>query len=252
MGDFFKVKVKFHTFPWLVASVYEENIMQEQDKELIRKTLLGLIWIIFTSYTIQKAPLDKPSTWSIVGKLLTLRWGELNPIIPIIFCLMGVWPMIYAGLMFADGRMQNLRAFPYFLGSNFTGVLTLLPYFLLRQRNQEFYGEKDDWLDLVDRQSTGQTLLVITIILLAWAIVAGDWEDYWYQFQTEPFVQLISLDFCLMCLAFPLTSLFDDDLARRGIQDSRVFWAVASVPLFGPLVYLCLRPELEETSVEAS
>lgn len=223
--------------------------MQEQEKELIRKTLLGLIWIWFTSYTIRKAPLDKPSTWSIVAKLLTLRWGELNPIIPVIFSLMGVWPMIYAGLMFADGRMQKISAFPYFLGSNFTGVITLLPYFLLRERNSEFLGEKDEWLDLVDRQSTGQILLVTTIILLAWAIFAGDWEDFWYQFQTQPFVHMITLDFCMMCLSFPLTSLFDDDMARRGIDDPRVFWAVALVPLFGPLLYLCLRPPFKETSL---
>lgn len=224
--------------------------MQEQDRELLRKTLLGLIWIGFTSYTLWKAPLDRPSTWPIVAKLLTLRWSELNPILPVIFSLMGVWPMIYAGLMFADGRMQNFRAWPYFLGSNFTGVLCLLPYFLLRQRNQEFYGEKDEWLDLVDRQSTGQVLFVATILLLAGAILAGDWEAYWHQVQNEPFVQLISLDFCLMCLSFPLTSLFDDDLARRGIKDPRVFWAVALVPLFGPLVYLCLRPPLPATSFE--
>jgi hypothetical protein len=51
-----------------------------------------------------------------------------------------------------------------------------------------------------------------------------------------------------MCLIFPLTSLFDDDMARRGINDSRIFWAVALIPLFGPLVYLCLRPPLAETS----
>ncbi|HEY9708066.1 MAG TPA: hypothetical protein V6D48_07655 [Oculatellaceae cyanobacterium] len=51
-----------------------------------------------------------------------------------------------------------------------------------------------------------------------------------------------------MSLIFPLTSLFDDDMARRGLNDSRIFWAVALVPLFGPLVYLCLRPPLAETS----
>jgi hypothetical protein len=49
-----------------------------------------------------------------------------------------------------------------------------------------------------------------------------------------------------MCLIFPITSLFDDDVARRGIRDSRIFWAVALVPLFGPLLYLCFRPCLPE------
>ena len=123
-----------------------------------------------------------------------------------------------------------------------------MPYLILRQRNQEFYGKKDKWLRILDRRSTGVALLLSTIALLAYAAIAGDWGDYVQQFQTRHFVHLISLDFCLMCLIFPLTSLFDDDMARRGLNDSRIFWAVALIPLFGPLLYLCLRPSLPETS----
>ncbi|MCA1990925.1 MAG: DUF2834 domain-containing protein [Coleofasciculus sp. S288] len=149
---------------------------------------------------------------------------------------MGVWPMIYACLMFADGRMQNFRAWPYFIGSNFTGVICLLPYLIFRQSNQDFYGKKDKWLRILDRRSTGIFLLLGTIGLLAWVVLAGDWGNYVQQFQTRHFVHLISVDFALMCLIFPLTSLFDDDMARRGLKDSRIFWAVGLVPLFGPLV----------------
>jgi hypothetical protein len=78
-------------------------------------------------------------------------------------------------------------------------------------------------------------------------VTAGDWQDYVRQFQTRHFVHLISIDFCLMCLIFPITSLFEDDMARRGIKDNRIFWTVALLPLFGPLFYLCLRPPLMET-----
>lgn len=215
---------------------------------MARKIALFLIWVGFVVYTIALAPLDRPDTWLLVKKLLTFQWGELNAILIAIFWLMGIWPMIYACLMFADGRMQNFRALPYFIGSNFTGVICLLPYLIFRKRNQEFYGNKDKWLRILDRRSTGVNLLLGTIGLLTYAAVAGDWGDYVQQFQTKHFVHLISLDFCLMCLLFPLTSLFDDDMARRGVKDSRIFWAVALVPLFGPLVYLCLRPSLPETS----
>lgn len=215
---------------------------------MVRKIILFLIWVGFLAYTLWLAPLDQPDTWPLVQKVLTGQWGKVNAIIPAIFCLMGVWPMIYAGLMFADGRMQKFRAWPYFLGSNFTGVICLLPYLIFRTSNQEFYGKKDKWLRILDRRSTGVSLLVGTIGIFAYAILAGDWGDYVQQFQTRHFVHLISLDFCLMCLIFPLSSLFDDDMARRGLKDSRIFWAVALIPLFGPLVYLCLRPPLPETS----
>jgi hypothetical protein len=156
--------------------------------------------------------------------------------------------MIFACLMFADGKMQNFRAWPYFLASNGTGVICLMPYLIFRQSNQEFYGEKDKLLRSLDKRSTGVSLLLSTIGLFVYAAIAGDWGDYVQHFQTRHFVHLISLDFCLMCLIFPLTSLFDDDMARRGLKDSRIFWAVALVPLFGPLIYLCLRPPLPETT----
>ncbi len=165
---------------------------------------------------------------------------------------MGIWPMSYACLMFADGRMQDFRACPYFIGSNFTGVICLLPYLIFRKSNQEFYGIKDKWLSILDQRNTGVYLLVATIALLIYAIIFGNWEDYIQQFFQRPFVHLISLDFLLMGLIFPITSLFDDDMARRGIKDIRIFWAVALLPLFGPLLYLCLRPSLPETFLQSA
>ncbi|MFN6485131.1 MULTISPECIES: hypothetical protein [unclassified Nostoc] len=120
-------------------------------------------------------------------------------------------------------------------------------YFIFRKSNQAFYGIKDRWLSIIEQRTTGVCLLVTTIILLSYAVLAGNWEDYTQQFFHRSFVHLISLDFCLMCLIFPVTSLFDDDMARRGIKDTRIFWIVALFPLFGSLLYLCLRPSLPET-----
>ena len=211
-----------------------------------RRLVLWFIWLSFVAYTIWLAPLDHSYTWYLGRKLITLQWGDLNAYIPAIFSLMGVLPMVYACLMFVDGRMQTFRAWPYFVGSNFTGVICLLPYLLFRRCNQAFEGEQDKWLQLFDRRSTGVALLVSAIALIIYAVVMGDWEDYVQQFRTQPFVHLISLDFCLMCLIFPITSLFDDDMARRNIYSTRLFWSVALVPLFGPLVYLCVRPPLGE------
>ncbi len=90
----------------------------------------------------------------------------------------------------------------------------------------------------------GISLSVITIGLLSNAAVIGDWQDFLHQWYTVPFVHLITLDFCFMCVLFPLSTLFRDDMARRGLRDPRIFWTVALVPLFGPLAYLCLRPSL--------
>ncbi|HEY9691374.1 MAG TPA: DUF2834 domain-containing protein [Oculatellaceae cyanobacterium] len=213
---------------------------------MLRKIALSLIWIVFVSYTVWLDPLSKPDTLPLVKKLLTFQWEEVNAILVAIFLLMGVWPMIFSCLMFADGTRQKIPAWPYFLASNFTGVLCLLPYLILRHPNQDFIDQKNDVIKILDSRSTGIALLLSTIALVVYAIIFGDWQDYSQEFQNIHFVHLISLDFCLMCVIFPLTSLFDDDMARRGINDSRIFWATALIPLFGPLVYLCLRPALME------
>lgn len=215
---------------------------------MARKLILWSIWIGFTAYTLWLAPLDRPYSWYVGQKLLTFQWQDLNAFIPAIFWLMGVWPMIYGGLMFADGRMQPFRAWPYFIGSNFTGVMCLLPYLIFRRSNQQFYGEKDQVIRFFDRRSTGIILLIIALILLGYAGILGDWQDYIQQFYTRAFVHLISLDFCLMAVIFPITSLFEDDMARRGLEDKRIFWLVALIPLLGPLFYLCLRPALVEAT----
>lgn len=211
---------------------------------MVRRSLLATIWIGFVGYTLWLAPLDQPFTWFFAHNLVTLQWGEINAYLMVIFWMMGVWPMIYACLMFADGRMQNFPAWPFFIASNLSGVIGLLPYLLMRQRNQSFRDKKDYWLDLLDRRSTGVVLLLTTLALIAFAVIVGDWNDYVAQFHSYAFVHLISLDFCLMGLIFPLTSLIDDDMQRRGVYRPERFWMVALVPLFGPLLYLCWRPAL--------
>jgi hypothetical protein len=215
---------------------------------MVRKIALGTIWLSFLGYTLWLNPLARPYTWKVLTRLLTLQWHEVNSYLVAIFCLMGVWPMIYACLMFADGPMQKFPAWPFFIGSNFLGLLALAPYFLLRQRSQKFEGRKDFWLSFLDRRSTGIGLTAITLGLVSYALSTGDWQDFVQQAKNYTFVHLITLDFILMGLAFPITTLFPDDMARRKTYSSKAFWAVALIPLWGPLLYLCCRSPLERSS----
>lgn len=107
--------------------------------------------------------------------------------------------------------MQSFRAWPYLVGSNFTGIMCLLPYLLFRQPNQQFTGPQDPVLAFFDRRSTGWMLLLLTILLL-YGMLFGSWTDYLQQFHDHAFVHLISLGFCGMALILPLTSLLSDDL----------------------------------------
>lgn len=212
-----------------------------------RKIALWLVWVGFIAYVLLLAPpFHLEETLTLIKNLLTLQLADINAIILTIFSLVGIWLQIYCCLMFIDGRMQNIRAWPFLLAAVGTGVIGLLPYLALREPNQEFSGRKDGLLKLVDSRSTGVVLLLSTVVLLAYGLFVGDWEDFIAQFQSDRFINGMSLAVCLFAVLFP--TLLGDDMARRGLNNSQLFWTVALVPLLGPLAYLCLRPPLPESS----
>jgi hypothetical protein len=130
------------------------------------------------------------------------------------------------------------------------GAFALLPYLALRQPNQEFTGSKGIFLKILDSRWLGVALTLGTLGLLAFGLLKGDWSDFIQQWQTNRFIHVMSLDFCLLCLLFP--ALLGDDMARRGLKNSPWFWGVALVPLAGPLLYLCLRPPVSNPEQEVA
>ena len=211
-----------------------------------KKITLWLIWGGFIAYILLLAPpLHLPETLTLLKKIVTVQWADINPIILSLFSLIGVWILIYSCLLFIDGRMQRIPFWPFALASLGTGVIGLIPYLALRDANQEFSGPKDGFLKLLDSRSTGIVLAVFTLGLLGYGLLAGDWGDFIQQFQGDRFINGMSLAFCLFCLLFP--TVLGDDMARRGfLSNSQLFWVIALVPLLGPLAYLCWRPSLRD------
>lgn len=214
---------------------------------MVRKIALWLLWAGFIAYILLLAPpIHLQETLTLVKKLLTGQWADINPIILSLFALVGIWLQIYSCLLFIDGRMQKIPFWPFALASVGTGVIGLLPYLALREANQEVSGQKDSFLKLLDSRSTGIVLTLFTIGLLAYGLLTGNWGDFMQQFQGDRFINGMSLAFCLFCLLFP--TVLGDDMARRGfLSNSQLFWIIALVPLLGPLAYLCWRPPLPET-----
>ncbi|GAP94372.1 hypothetical protein NIES2104_08830 [Leptolyngbya sp. NIES-2104] len=141
--------------------------------------------------------------------------------------------------------MQQIPAWGFMLASIASGTVGLIPYLALREPNDQFSGEKDPWLALLDSKATGIVLTISTVVFLLFAIVFGDWSLFVQSFQTDKFIHGMSLALVLFALLFPYPTLLSDDMARRGlIKESQFFWIVALIPLFGPLAYLCLRPNI--------
>ncbi len=217
-----------------------------------RKIALWLIWAGFIAYIVFLAPpIHWQETLTLLRKILTVQRADINPIILSLFSLIGVWILIYSCVLFFDGRMQKMPFWPFALASVGSGVIGLIPYLALREANQEFAGEKDAFLQVLDSRSTGLFLTLFTIGLLGYGFLAGNWGDFIQQFQSDRFIHGMSLAFCLFCLLFP--TVLGDDMARRGyLSNSQLFWAISLVPLLGPLAYLCWRPQLRASTAEVT
>jgi hypothetical protein len=214
---------------------------------MIRKVSFWVLWVGFIGYAVLLAPPDRPDTLALIQNLSTGNWDGINPLIIALFNLMGVWPLIYSCLMVVDGRGQTILAWPFAIASFAVGAFALLPYLALRQPNPGVVGAKNWGLKLLDSRWTGLAIALLAIALVVYGVIAGDWSDFVQQWQTSRFIHVMSLDFCLLCLVFP--TLLGDDMARRGLKAPRVFWGVALLPLFGPLLYLVSRPPFQTTAL---
>jgi hypothetical protein len=215
-----------------------------------RKIAFWLLWIGLIGYASLLAPPNQPDTAKLIQDLSSGQWQGINPLVVALFNIMGIWPLIYSCVLLLDGRMQKVPAWLFAAASFAVGAFAILPYLALREPNQEFSGEKNTSLKLLDSRWTGVLLTLGAIALVSYGLIGGDWENYIQQFQTSRFIHVMTLDFCLLCLLFP--ALLGDDMARRGLKNPQIFWAVSLIPLFGPLVYLCLRPPLAQSSQEVA
>jgi hypothetical protein len=219
-------------------------------KSMLRKVAFWLLWIGFAAYAFGAAPPNDPDTASLILDLSTGNWNGINPLVIALFNIMGVLPLAYSCLLFIDGRNQRIPAGLFAAASFGVGAFMLLPYLALRQPNPGFSGEKDWLLKILDSRWTGRAIALMALGLVGYGVLAGDWSDFVQQWQTSRFIHVMSLDFCLLCLLFP--ALIGDDMARRGLQDQRMFAAIAVTPLFGALTYLAFRPPLDRTVAAAN
>ncbi len=211
-----------------------------------------LLWFGFTSYAFLFAPPDDPSTATLISNLINMKLEGINPLVIALFNIMGIFPMLYGCLMFADGRGQKLPAWLFATASFAVGAFAILPYLAWRSPNPHFVGKKGWGLAVWESRITGIVLLSGAISLLYYGLSQGNWADFLQQWQTSRFIHVMSLDFCVLSLVFP--ALLGDDMARRNLHNPKIFWAVSLTPLLGSLVYVCLRPPLinsELTSPQA-
>ncbi|MGI0497940.1 DUF2834 domain-containing protein [Limnospira platensis CENA597] len=218
-------------------------IVSSQKSLGISQIALTMVWFTLVIYAFFLAPPDQPEiTFNLIKNLTVGNWEGINPLIISLFNLMGIWPLIYGCVIFADGQGQKIPAWLFAIASFAVGAFAILPYLVWRKPNPEFSGVPNLFIRIWDSKFTALVLMLGAIVLVFYGITQGDWRDFIYQWQNSRFIHVMSLDFCLLSVLFP--ALLGDDIARRGNQAATWLWLVTLIPLFGPLLYLCVRSPL--------
>ncbi len=213
---------------------------------MLRKIGFGLIWLGFVIYAFMFSPPDQPDTFELITNMSLGKWEGINPLILAEFNLMGIWPIIYGCLLFIDGNGQKIPAFPFAIASFFVGAFAVIPYLALRQPNPQFTGQKTWFLKVQDSKILGIVITIAVIIFLGFAILKGDWPDFIAQWQNSRFINVMTLDFCLLSVLFP--TILKDDMKRRNFDNNKIYWLVSFIPLLGAATYLCFRPSLPDNN----
>jgi hypothetical protein len=214
------------------------------------KIIFGALWLGFTIYAFGFAPPDRSDTLQLIIDLSTGKWVGINPFVIALFNLMGILPMAYACLMLIDGKTQKIPAGLFSAAAFGVGAFAILPYLALRSSPPPA-GQiaRRGMIKLVDSRWLGVALTLGALGLLSYGIMQGDWADFVSQWQTNRFIHVMSLDFCLLTLLLPV--LISDDIDRRNFTTPQAIRILSLIPLFGGLIYLCIRPSLPDRSASS-
>lgn len=215
--------------------------------------LVWLLWVAFPLYgtvaTYVILPPDDGYTHQVIMASLTAKVSAVEPLVFMVFNLLGVIPLTYALLVLFDGKEQPIPAWPFVLLSFVVGAFGILFYVALRRWGREAQGTRSRLQQTLDSR-IGPAVLLILAILLVIIGAGGSVEAYVDLWQTKPLVHIMTLDLVLLLLVLPFLAM--DDMRRRHLDTRAWRVLVVALPLFGVLLYLLRRPKLSERGTASS
>jgi len=148
--------------------------------------------------------------------------------------------MVYAVLVLDEAEAQPFPVWPFIILSFFMGGFIYLVYFGFREpsrvlRPQTKYQKR------IETRKNMILLSLVCLSLVLYGLIYGDWSGYIASFQSNGLVHIMSIDFILISLLFPI--LVKDDMIRRDNYNT-LDWAIYSfIPVLSALYYLNRRLE---------
>lgn len=209
----------------------------------VSRVLLLVVWLAFITYALFFAPGAGGGEDPWLRTLLTLRPDE--PSLLAMFTLLGLYPLTFACMLLRHDD-RKVPAWPFVLVSFALGVFALLPYYILTSATHA--GSHDLRLSeklrrTAESQTTHAVLFVLTLGVMVWGLLAGDFGVYAEAFRTSHFVNVMTLDFGLLTL-LSVYAIYTGS-RRRSLPQAMALLGL--IPILGLLVYVWMT-RMDETA----
>ena len=207
----------------------------------MRKIILAILWVAGWIHVFGFAPEGGQSTLAFISEVMKTENREVDPLVFMVFNLLGIWPFIMVAMLVQD-EQGRLKAWPFAFSSMILGNSALYIYLFIRKPQNVFQGPVTPLIRFAESKLLAGVLLALTLALLIYGYMEGDFLVYREVWTTHFFVNVMTVDFCLFTFAFAF--ILSDDMRRRGIPINSCFWLCALIPVLGPTFYLLRRPPL--------
>jgi len=206
----------------------------------IRQPVYLLVLLLLILYATLYAPGSNSENLTLIQRMYSGEFRTINPLVFSTFNLLGVWPMVYAVLVLDEAKIQPFPVWPFILLSFFMGGFIYLVYFGFRKSDTVLRPQTK----LQKRIETRKNMILLSLVgvsLVFYGLVYGDWLGFINSFQTSGLVHIMSIDFILISLLFPI--LVKDDMIRRGTYTMLEWVFYSCLSIIGALFYLIRRLE---------
>ncbi len=206
-----------------------------------RKILLALAWAAGWVHVFAGAPAGGASVTETITGIMQSDKAVYDPLVFVVFNLLGIWPLIMVAVLASDTQ-GRLKAWPFAFSSMVLGNSALYIYLFLRKEQKPFVGPKTALVRFSESRLLALGLLASTLALVFYGLTQGNFSAFIETWQTNFFVNVMTIDFVLFPVAF--AAVLADDMRRRNMPINALFWLYALVPGLGAAIYLTVRPSL--------
>ncbi len=214
----------------------------------MKKILLATVWVLGWIHVFWFSPDDGSSTKDFIVAVMQNNTGLVDPMVFMVFNLLGVWPMVMVAMLVQDNQ-GRLKAWPFAFSSMVLGNSALYLYLFFRREQQGYVPQKTLLVRFAESKILAVVLLISTIGLLLYGFSRGSFAEYVKAWQVNYFVNVMTIDFFLFAIAF--AAVLADDMRRRNMKIGGLFWLYALIPVLGAVTYLAVRPALAEHQVHS-